>query len=285
MIIKLNYKSASYILSVLFVICIICSYFTPSTTAESIDEVPLPIIMYHHIYNNYKALNDYVISPNELEADFKYLKENGYSAILPRELYKYTRGEFTLPEKPVIISFDDGFESVYHYAYPLALKYGMKFVLAIFGKETDHFSIINDHNVAYSYVTWEEIKELSQSGIAEIANHTYNLHEISQRKGAKKKSNETVEAYTKILTEDIGMLQSLLKQNCNVEPETFVYPYGFSCEESEIILDEMGFKITFTCNEGINILSEKDNSLKLLKRINRPHGISAEALFKKWNIN
>ncbi len=284
MIIKLNYKSAFYTLSILFLLCIICSYFTPSTTAESTDEIPVPVIMYHHIYDNYKALNDYVISPKELENDFKYLKEKGYTAILPRELLKYTRGEFKLPEKPIIITFDDGFESVYHYAFPLAKKYGLKFVMAVFGKETEHFSKINDHNVSYSYVTWEEIKELSESGIAEIANHTYNLHKISGRKGAKIKKNETIEAYTKVFTEDIKMLQNLLKQNSGIEPETFVYPYGFSCDESEKLLSDMGFKITFTCNEGINMLNE-NSSLGLLKRLNRPHGITTEASFKKWNIN
>lgn len=284
MIIKLNYKSLFYALSILFLLCIICSYFTPSTTAESTDEVPIPVIMYHHIYDNSKALNDYVISPAELEEDFKYLNEKGYTAILPRELLKYTRGEFTLPKKPVIITFDDGFESVYHYAYPLAEKYKMKFVMAVFGKETEHFSKINDHNISYSYVTWDEIKELSESGIVEIANHTYNLHKISERKGAKIKPGESQESYAKIFNEDVSSLQNMLTKNSDITPITFVYPYGFFCEESENLLNYMGFNISFTCNEGINMIN-KNSSLRLLKRLNRPHGKSAETILKEFSIN
>jgi len=277
MTIKLNYRVIAIVLSAVLLLCLVFSrIFADEKPAEGIS---LPIIMYHHISDDPRALNDYVISPKELESDFRYLKEKGYTAILPKDLTDYVNSGTPLPENPVMITFDDGFESVYHYAYPLARKYKMKFLLAVFGKETEHFSKINDHNILYSYITWEEIKELANSGLCEIANHTYNLHKISDRKGVKIKNGENAENYESILLNDVTNLQNLIKENSGIEPKTFVYPYGFYCEESEKILKASGFSVTLTCNEGINIITKNPDSLYLLKRYNRPSGLTSDNFF------
>ena len=189
LIIKLNYKKILCFLSSALILCIICSVIIPASATKTADGIPLPVIMYHHISKDPKALNAYVITPDELEEDFSYLSENGYTAILPKDLKDFD----SLPEKPVIITFDDGFESVYHYAYPLALKYNFPFVAAILGKEAEHYTKANDHNILYSYMTWDEIKELSDSKMVEIANHTFNLHDVYPRKGVNIKKGESIE--------------------------------------------------------------------------------------------
>ena len=285
LIIKFNYKFIAIVLSLSLICCFLSSSIITVTKAEHEENISLPVIMYHHISEDYKALNDYVISPKELEEDFKYLRENGYTSILPKDLISYINGEKKLPENPVILTFDDGFESVYHYAYPLALKYGFSFVLAILGKEAEYYSQINDHNILYSYITWEEIKELSKSGIVEIANHTYDLHSTSPRKGVNIKRGESVDVYTKIISEDIESLQNMLKYNSDIVPSVFVYPYGFFCDEADKLIKSLGFKVSFSCTEGMNYINQSKDSLHLLKRYNRPHGIDSKSFFTKRNIN
>ena len=92
------------------------------------DGVKLPIIMYHSLLNDSKLQNEYVISPEIFENDLKYLKNNGYSFLTVDDLIKYTSSDITLPEKCIMLTFDDGYYNNYYYAYPLLKKYNAKAV-------------------------------------------------------------------------------------------------------------------------------------------------------------
>ena len=80
--------------------------------------VRVPVIMYHAVMDDASRLGKYVISPEELESDFKWLSENGYTAILSEDLINYTENGAALPEKPILLTFDDGYYNNYLYAYP-----------------------------------------------------------------------------------------------------------------------------------------------------------------------
>lgn len=278
MIIKVNYSLSAKICSAVLVLCLVLSSIYRTEADE--DNVRLPIIMYHHISEDKNALNDYVISPEELESDFRYIKEQGYTSLFPDELFKYTEGSLSLPEKVIMITFDDGFESVYRYAYPLAVKYGLKFTVAVYGKETERFSKSDDHNILYSYMTWDEIKELSESKICEIANHTYSLHSTQGRNGITRNKNEDLDTYLKTVSEDILNLQNYLAKT-EIKPDVFVYPYGFYCKDSKALIKSLGFKMSFICTEGVNEITKNPDCLYNLKRYNRPHGINTLTFFNK----
>ncbi len=278
-VIKINLrKLAVYCLAVI-TLCTLCSFGNPKLQAK--EGVALPVIMYHHISEDKGALNDYVISPGTFEEDIKFLKEKGYEFVLPRECAEYVREGKPLPEKPVMITFDDGFESVYHYAFPLCEKYGLKFTLAVLGHESEFYSGRDEHNISYSYVTWDEIRRLNESGMVEIANHTFNMHETEGRRGINKKKEETEKAYNAAVSSDILKLQQMLEENSGVTPETFVYPYGFTCEESVALVKNLEFSVSFSCWEGMNYLSDSPERLYCMRRYNRPHGISSEKFFGK----
>lgn len=71
--------------------------------------VRVPVIMYHAVMDDASRLGKYVISPEELESDFKWLSENGYTAVLSEDLINYTESGAALPEKPILLTFDDGY--------------------------------------------------------------------------------------------------------------------------------------------------------------------------------
>ena len=102
--------------------------------------VRVPVIMYHAVMDDASRLGKYVISPEELESDFKWLSENGYTAVLSEDLINYTENGAALPEKPILLTFDDGYYNNYLYAYPTAKRYGMKFVLSPIGKYADLYT-------------------------------------------------------------------------------------------------------------------------------------------------
>lgn len=244
------------------------------------DAVSLPVIMYHHVLENGK-FGDYVISTQELESDLNYIREKGYETVLMQDLIDYVNGGKPLPKKPILITFDDGYESNYRYAFPLLKKYQMKAVISVIGYWSELYSTETHKHINYSHLTWEELKELQDSGIVEIQNHTYNLHSLENRKGTQKQKGETFEHYSDLLKQDLGKNQELLYKATGVWPNTFTYPFGYVSKESFAIIKEMGFRASLSCQEGMNHITHDPECLYMLKRYNRRHGAGTQAFFEK----
>ena len=130
--------------------------------------IQLPIIMYHGILKDTKRQGKYVISPELLESDMKYLKENGYTPVFMQDVIDYVKNGTPLPEKPIILSFDDGYYNNYAYAFPLAQQYDTKIVIAPIIKDTEKYSEANEENANYGHITWDNMKEMVDSGYVEI---------------------------------------------------------------------------------------------------------------------
>ena len=79
------------------------------TTAADADGVALPIVMYHGLSEDPAAWGDYVISPAQFEADLRYLREQGYTTVTVADLLAYVDEGTALPERPVMLTFDDGY--------------------------------------------------------------------------------------------------------------------------------------------------------------------------------
>ena len=198
------------------------------------------------------------------------------------DLIAYVYENSVLPEKPIIITFDDGHYNNLGYAVPLLKKYNMKAVISIVGKYTDTFSESDEANLNYSYLRWKDIEELMNSGIIEFQNHTYNLHsESNGRMGCSKKLYESEENYRKILSNDIILLQQKFQENTGYTPNTFTYPFGSISKSSLPIIKNLGFKASLSCSTGVNNITKNPDCLYCLRRNNRPSGISTYDFFKK----
>ena len=102
--------------------------------------------MYHGLVKDRRFQNVFSINPNVFEKDLKYLKENNYTPVLVKDLIAYVDDGVPLPERPVLITFDDGFYNNYIYAYPLLRQYDMKAVISIIGELADKATLITDQN-------------------------------------------------------------------------------------------------------------------------------------------
>lgn len=244
--------------------------------------VELPILMYHHILKDKTKLGKYTISPEELEADLDWLLREGYEPITVQQLIDWTDGAGELPARPVMLTFDDGYESFYEYAFPLLRAKGCKAVYSVIGRYADEYTEQEDHHINYSHCTWEQIAELQGSGLVEIQNHSYDLHTNEKgRKGSMKVSGEAVSAYQERLQDDIGRMQELCQSRCGVTPTAFTYPFGGVSEEALPVLRKMGFRAALTCREQINLLTGDKEELFSLGRFNRATGQSAASLLKR----
>lgn len=276
---KLNYK----IIMIIVLLVMVSSFlFVYSLSfAKSEDGIRVPIIMYHSMLKSKSGT--YVVHPETFENDLKYIQSKGYTTITMTDLINYVYDDTPLPEKPIIITFDDGYYNNLSYAVPLLHKYNMNAVISIVGQYTDTFTKADEANANYGHLRWKDINELITDGCIEFQNHTYNLHSIKNGKnGCKKLSSESLDKYTNRLTEDVSKLQEEFKQNCDgYAPNTFTYPYGAISKESIPIIKSLGFKASLSCTAGVNYITKDPECLYLLKRNNRKSGISTERFFNK----
>lgn len=209
-------------------------------------ENALPILMYHHVVPDGEEINGMTVTREKLEADLKWIAENGYTSILPSELLT---GQ--LPENPIIISFDDGYRSNYELLYPLLKEYNMKAVIAVIAMMPD---IPSDN-----FCTWDMLKEMSDSGYVEIASHSYSLHNLDERmgefeydgaNGVQRREGESDNDFKSRVLDDIDKSYERIKEEIGKAPCCFAYPFGASDESAKRHIDEL-FSVTFLTNYGI----------------------------------
>lgn len=268
------------LLSAIIIAAAVLSSLLINFTADAKTEgVFVPIIMYHNISRDESILNDYTITPVTLEKDLIYLRQKGYTSVFISDLIAYVYDGVPLPEKPVVITFDDGNLSNYTLALDVLERQGFKAVFSVTGEFCDTAVAENDENPDYAYMTWSDVKKLSENELAEIANHSYYLHSLDERKGALLKESETYEEYRAVLIADTMKLHDKLSDT-GISVSAYTYPYGFFDDTSEHIIRICGYKATLTAWEKPNYITDKE-SLYGLGRYNRPAFVSTEEFMKK----
>ncbi len=258
-------------------------YFVPFISkAEEKDGLKVPIIMYHQITKKSSRQGKYVVTLEQFEEDMKYVKSKGYTTINMSDLISYVHGEKELPEKVIIVTLDDGFESVYEYVYPLMKELKMCAVASVVGEYANFFTENPDHNVTYSYLDWNEIKELTKTKEIEIQNHSFDMHKsCGARHGINIKKNEDTATYANEVGSDLQKMQNLMLEKTGYTPNTLTLPFGAYKEETLNLAKQLGFKATLLCEEKVNIIKQGDTEkLYHLGRFNRPASVSTERFFE-----
>lgn len=264
------------LLGVCFVLCVLpLAAFNPIEK----ESVKLPVLMYHSVTSYGKS--EYIIDEKTLENDLKYLTENGYETVSVQQLYNYVDGVENLPKKPIFLTFDDGHYNNLSAVLPLLEKYDCHAEINVIGKFCAYASEHpkESHHPEYSYLTWDDIRTLNESGRIDIGSHTYNMHDYSPRFGIGRKKGENDVEYVKVLTADLLKLQNKLNK-CGVDSTVFAYPFGRYNTLAQNTLISLGYRMTLTCFEGVNTI-EKGNpkSLIHLKRYNRASSLSTTKIF------
>lgn len=207
---------------------------------------PLPVLMYHHVVPDGQACNDMTITVSRLERDLKWLQDHGYTTVLPREL---AAGD-PLPEKPVLLTFDDGYRSNYELAYPLFQKYQVKAVISIM--------VFMQTVGAESFLTWDMCREMDASGLVEIGSHAYLLHNLDDRNGSftpggvngvQRIPGEDDDAFQTRVLDDIQTSYDLIAEEIGRPPVFFAYPFGVTEPDAQAFIDGL-FPVTAVTLSG-----------------------------------
>lgn len=268
--------------AVILLTLFLCSGLRRAASAGAAEDAPvfLPVIMYHSVYTS--TPSEYAVTTVQLENDLAWLYHNGYSAVTAEQLCLYTNGIGTLPEKPVLITLDDGCYNNLSELLPLLEQYDMHAIVSVVGTYTENQAAADPHNPVFSYLTWEDIRLLSESGRVEIGSHTYHMHDLNgSRRGCARNSGESAEDYAAALSEDLSLLQNQLKEHAGILPFVFAYPYGLVSRESIPVLREQGFLVTLTCYEEPNYITRDPKCLYCLGRYNRSGLYSTEEFMQR----
>ena len=263
-------------------------YFTDalSPAALSPDEISaqVPILMYHHLSED--VTNSEMVSPEQFEAQIRALSEAGYTGVSFDELQAYVLRGAPLPEKPVVITFDDGYESNYTLAYPILQKYGMKatiFAIGVsFGK--DHYKD-TDYAITPHFGA-AEAAEMAASGLISIQSHTYDMHQWPPyESGSAVRENilplpgESEEAYVQALTEDFTRSRALLEDAAGQPVDVLAYPAGQYSTLTQVTLQSLGVHVTLSTNPGVNtVVRGLPQTLYAMLRFGITEDVTPEAL-------
>lgn len=244
---------------------------TGNTVKVNHRYVPLtiPILMFHHVSDEEGS----ALTSDTFRRYMIELKEGGYETIFYEDLYAFVNGNAALPEKPVIVTFDDGYESNYQYVYPILKGLGMKAEISVIGSSVGLDKNPNTGLPIISHFSWEQAKEMVNSGIIRIRSHSYGMHqhvsaEEVNRLGVIKKTYESPQLYLSMFSQDTMQMKALIKKELNYDDLVYTYPYGKYDLQTESILQNLKYKITVTTHPGVNKVKIGDpTSLKTMKRI------------------
>lgn len=254
----------------------------PTMQVDAAVGTELPVLMYHHLLKDEARVGDYVITPAMFEKDLIELKNRGYTPVRIQELLDYAVGRGGLPPKPILITFDDGYETFYEYAFSILQQYQTPAVVSVIGKYSDLYTDKPDHHLSYSHLTWDEVDEMYDSGLVEIGNHTYGLHQNDGgRKGILKLKSESASDYETMLKEDLDSVNRAIEEVTGRTARVFAYPFGAYTDESAHLVESMGFSVLLTCEEKVNFLQEGQGLPLVLDRYNRAGKYSSKEFFDK----
>lgn len=260
--------------------------FNPDTLSDDKAKYvkDVPILMYHDI--SYQD-SDMSITPERFEEHIKALYEEGYTTLSFDDLYGYVMYNAQLPEKCVMLTFDDGYLSNYENAYPILKKYGMQGIIFAVGVTTGQTTYKNTGKEINPHYTYEQGREMYESGVMWTQSHTYDLHRVKAldeeyREGASRLKGESEKEFAQMFYDDITKSKYEIEENVGNGVIALSYPQGIHSAVTDAVIREAGYHATVTVSEGKNqIVRGLKQSLYNLKRFGMYQDITAQDLLDK----
>lgn len=253
-------------------------HLKPITSAYLYNPKEVKVIMYHHFDEN--TSNAITLTPETLHEQLDALIKAGFETITDEDFLKFKQNpSYKLPNKPLLITIDDGYTSNYEIAYPILKEKGLRatiYVITSYRGETPGF---------IPHFDWDKAREMYESGVINIESHTHDLHykvpttfrEVSAI--LYKKPGESKTDYRARIKEDLVTSKKLIEENLGKKSITISYPYGSYNKEVAKIAKEAGYKLQVTLRTDRN---RRDGS-PFINRINAHGEYSGEELLRKLN--
>lgn len=217
----------------------------------------VPILLYHHLDPD-QPENETTLHPETFERQMRLLKEQGYTPISFDELIAFVEQGTPLPEKPVMITFDDGYTSNAVYAYPVLRELGFHASIFAIGCSIGHDRYYKDTNYSLTpHFGQTEITEMLDSGLISIGSHTYDMHQWPPYETVKPARENMLPLPGESETEYIDAVQTDAAREAETfaafgipAPDVIAFPEGMHTTLTDVVLRECGYKVTLTTDES-----------------------------------
>jgi peptidoglycan/xylan/chitin deacetylase (PgdA/CDA1 family) len=216
------------------------------------DNLEIPVLMYHAFSE--ERQDSLHVHPEDFREHLEMLKASGYSTINDQDIIDLKNGKHNyFPEKPVHITMDDGYVSNYDKAFPILKDLNMQATI---------FTITERRDSNYSnHFTWEEAREMQNSGLVSIEHHTHNLHFFERNESGGiiyaltgKLNNESDAEYRFRIEHDLSHASNRIQDELGKRPKAFSFPFGNYNEEVLNIARENGLEIFYTIRPQMNTM-------------------------------
>ncbi len=249
------------------VFLLLCIVFSGQNYAANQQFV---VLNYHDIIeeeDKEPPFNRMDVCISHLEEQILWFKKNGYKIISVQNVLDAAEGRRSLPDKSVLLTFDDGYKSFYTRVFPLLKKYRIPATVALVGGWMD--GKVPSGEVEKGFMNWEDIRELNASGLVEVASHSYDMHtDVAANPQGNRQAAfstrwyddamlmyESDDQYRERVRQAIFKSAEELFQHTGKRPRVMVWPYGEYNLQTLALAQEAGFSMTMGLIDGINTLA------------------------------
>ncbi|MET4693077.1 polysaccharide deacetylase family protein [Endozoicomonas lisbonensis] len=201
----------------------LCSLLLISTMANSADSAVF--LQYHHVSEDTPRSTS--VTPDRLKQHLDYLDDNGFTVKSIVDVVNSVRDGRPLPDKTVVITFDDAYKSIYENAFPLLKEKGYPFTVFVAIEPVD--------KGYHQFLSWDQLREMGKHG-ATIANHS-----ITHSHMVVKHPDETRQQWVNRNRDEILKTEARIKEKTGQSVKLFAWPFGEANPELRQLLASMGY--------------------------------------------
>ena len=238
------------------------SYFSEVLQATALpDETvsrDVPVLMWHNLAE--ESSGDMTISVDTFRAQIEALHEAGFKTVSLQQLYDYVHFGTELPEKPIVLTFDDGYFSNYEYAFPILQEYDMQATIFAIGVSVGKDTYKDTDHAMTPHFGVDEAREMVVSGLISVQSHTYDMHQWPPFEDGNAQVRETLlpfdgEAdadYEAAVEADFAESRELLESITGQPVNALAFPEGAYVTLTQDALRSAGAELTFTTVRAVN---------------------------------
>lgn len=273
--------------------------------ASSDPDRELVVLDYHEIERPERAvLPDYALAPEAFAAQIDWLTSHGYHFVDVDQVWASRHGGRPLPSRPILLTFDDGYESVHRWAYPVLRRHHAPAVVAVVGSWLEpgdgKVRFGDDWLPRQRLLRWEQLREMQRSGLVEVASHSYDLHHgiagnpqrnsmpaTTTRLYTPGQGYEDEAAYRERLRADLQANADLLQRQLGRRPRVIAWPYGRYNATAAAVATGLGMPVGLSLDDGANDASVPLTSLRrvlVTPDLSTPSALAAELAVRRSNL-
>ncbi|WP_047335350.1 poly-beta-1,6-N-acetyl-D-glucosamine N-deacetylase PgaB [Pseudomonas protegens] len=240
-------------------------------------------IAYHDIEDRDPDQRVVAVRTERMIEQLAWLRENGYRPVTVDQILAARNGGPELPAKAILLTFDDGYSSFYTRVLPVLRSYHWPAVLAPVGTWIDTpadqpVNFAGELRPRSQFLTWAQVREISRSGLVEIAAHTDHSHlgilanpqgnlqpaAATRRFDAASGRYESEADFQARMRQDVTAISNKILAVASYRPRIWVWPYGTADGSTLQVVDSQGFKLALTLDDGLDTLDNLMSSPRFL---------------------